>query len=231
MVMRPWSTRTSVNWRRTLRFYERRYEILREIEDTIGISAYRREEDLVGARLPGDGGVIELTPSSLMFQTRRADADAEQLMTAVAMTLKAMEYPRPTEVETSMQHLEPLDDDFPTAITRAVQAVLGGWSTVTGLADFGLLYDGVWKGRTYQAEFGILSKEQVSLRIQGWVSRIAPGNIAEDVPEPAPASLYVDSHWTEAIKDDGEQFSLDTYYADTVTAGGEVAEALMGAIK
>lgn len=50
--VQPWSMTIAVSWRTTLRFYERRYEITREIEDQLGLAAFMHDEDLVGALLP-----------------------------------------------------------------------------------------------------------------------------------------------------------------------------------
>lgn len=232
--IQPWSTRISASWRTTLRFYERRYEILREIEDRIGIAAYRHEEDVVGARLPGSACEVELRPGGLSLRARNPVADVEQLMAAGTIMLKGMDHPRLTDCTARVQHVMPLDSEFAAAVEHSIANVFRGWVARAGMFDYSILYDGTLRGRHYQAEFGVAAGEELAMRLAGWVSRAGPPvteSEADPMEGPPPAALYVDSYWShDPDPDETPIFDLDDYYSEVVLAANEVAEALMESV-
>lgn len=205
---------------------------MREIEDRIGLSAYRHEEDFVGARLPDDACEIELRAGGLMLRARNPEADVEQLMAAGAIALKAMEYPRITATAIRSQHVVPLAAEFQSALASATPSVLGDWTDRVGLYDWSVLYDGIWKGRPYQVEFGIAAAAEMSFRLPGWASRLrdegADRDEADPMEEPPAASLYVESVWSHSPDDDeGNSLNLETHYTEVIAAANEVVEAFM----
>jgi len=166
-----WTQGASIRWRPEFKFYESRTGFLSRLEEKNLIHAWRIAEDEVGVRL--------------------GDDDHEAILSQAAITVIATT-------------LEPKIDRLMTAVELAVAEIklLGQFAETLGVLDYAFLIDGHQEESLYdyQAEFGVVSRKEVPLRLSRMVSRIRSDengrlpNQLETSKLPR-VSLYVESRW------------------------------------
>lgn len=234
MQVSPWSTEVSISWRTTLRFYERRYKIMRRIEDELGIAAYRHEHDSVAARLPEHAGEIELRPDGLIARRLLPEGgNPAEVKRAIEIVLTSMEVTPVVADQAAFKHVLGLGDDFSEVLTESLPKVLPSWASGVGLTDASILYDGVWNGTVYQAEFGIAASGELMARLSGMVSRIAQQPLPwPDYLEGLPgSSLFVESRWflNYSAAADGWA-AIENVYEDALQSSNQVVDRLFEAV-
>lgn len=230
MAEAPWSTALQLNWRSTLRFFERRYEIMREVEDRFGVAAYRHDGDLVAAQLAGGLGLVELEPDGLHVRRTSRDGDVSALREVVALALTSLELPAIRHGRAWFKYVRPLDSDLATAVASSMSSVLGEWRVEAGVTDFALLYDGVWRDRDYQLEFGISTGDQIPARLAGVISRTGH-RFAGMYPDLGPlpdANLFVDISWPvedlTPVQTGSYREGIEGFFSQALQSSGEIVD-------
>jgi hypothetical protein len=196
-----WTQSLSLRWRPELRFYEKRVEILRTLEEEGFLRAFRVHESAIDARLFDSRDALSVRQDGLVLHLRRSDSDLDRALRAVEISLSTLSPSQPRQRSASFQFLTPVDMEFEAAVRQAYGGALGSLRTGSiDVSDWAFLVDLTDDGTTGQIEFGIVRAEEVPLRLSLTVGRIDREFDRESQPPPyaggpeefAPVSLFAD---------------------------------------
>ena len=226
-----------LRWRPELRFYERRIEILRMLQDRSLLEAFRVDAGSIDAELPGYRW-ISMRESGLTLNLLTETMDTNQAWTIVESLIGEIGPLRYTHARASYQHLAELPFDFEEAQTRADDRLYQRLSTdEIALTDWALLADLSAKGPPAskgQIELGIVRRGEVVDRLTRGAGRRAPGmehlgsrNWQPD--EFKAVSLFADSDLICLASAGREEVFLDdarAFWASSRDQMGRLIEAL-----
>lgn len=209
----PWTQVIELNWPRTVRYYQERFNFLGILEEEGLLTSFRSGEDVVAARLGDAEHEAELRPGGITLLLFQPTADFERVRRAAAQAIGLIRPKSLSRIRVSLQYLQPLVLDYDKARQASVEALYGSVLPGRSLRDFAVLLDGAadlpggGDGR-FHAEFGILSRGEVPARLsrmagrRGSVSGQRPHAwIEKEFPE---ASLFVDALWEALGRIDGQ---------------------------
>lgn len=197
----PRSTVVDLRWRPCLAFYEHAVEILRHLEDDRLLRQFRVDEHKVEARL-ADGTHLRIGVVGMAYTAPLGALPADESARITGHVVHALK-PADVELVIFLAHLERLDWNltYEEACKQATTAWLPNLSADIGVFDSAPLVDGT-SGRhslRYQAEFGIVDKDQAPYRLSRMLGNRIEGPLlppreqeARDLP---PLAVFVDSSW------------------------------------
>lgn len=211
-MFEPRTQSVSLRWRPELRFYEKRVEILRLLEQAGHLRAFRVGENFIEGRLFSSRHRLTVTHTSLTVGVLTEDANLDQIWDAVSLAFDMLSPDRGVQVSTVFQHVAPIDLSFDEAVNNAYGDVvgqtalpgirLGDWAV---LADVRLSDEPEASGLT---EFGIVTAKEVPRRLGRSAGRATSGQAPsadQDLWDPedfAPVSLFADSTLHKALAAD-----------------------------
>lgn len=180
----PWTQSLTLNWRAELRFYEKRYEILRHLDENASMWAFRASETLAEARLIDRWQLLSIKQNRASIHLLAPTANAEATWEALEYAVNTIRPRALKSVAVAFQYVEPLDLELDEAIERGHQRILthlavdglhlGDWAVLVDLQ-----LDGV-SGGEGQTEFGIVTPGEVPERFSRDSGRTT---FAEPAPE------------------------------------------------
>lgn len=175
-VLMPWTQSLALAWRPELRFYEKRLEILRALEERGDLWAFRASEDRVQARLVDQWQQMSVRQSGVALHLLSPAADEERSWKALAL---ASEMVQPKEIRSlsiAFQYAVELPIPFADAARRGGRALVAGFGlSGVSVPDWAVLVDVALDealGARGQAEFGIVRALEVPVRLARDVGRI-----------------------------------------------------------
>lgn len=231
-VAPPWTRGLSLSWRPALRFYERRFEILRTLDDAGVLAAFKVEEDEIDARLTG-GHQLSVDSDGLRLDLFGQGADPDPTWEHVEMVSARIEPKQIRSTTTRFQHVIALDLSFADAIAACRERLFPMPALAdVSYQDFALLVDFAGTDdMNAQAEFGVIRAHEVPARLSRRAGRMgAPGPVAGPPWEPkdfGEVSLFVDSRWRLGKAVDREDVhDLKAFWDLTCNRATEFADAL-----
>lgn len=166
-VFDPWTRSLYLAWVPELRFYERRFAVLRHFADAGYLDAFRNREDRTGAMLGGHRAECEVTATSMALHVDRS-ADLDMVQQILGVTLDELQ-PDVHSVAFFAQFVVPLPGplDYDEARQKSANAHLGPVTAAIDLVDYSVLADGRAPGgrQEYQVEYGLLIDEELPDRL------------------------------------------------------------------
>jgi hypothetical protein len=200
--LNPWTQQLGVSWQRTLRFFERRYEVLQEFEGLGLLRQFDIREDRVAVRLGDANHELVFASNRLEAALLQPGAEIERLERAIRIVFKFLAPERLVRPEIRFQWLDRVEKDYDDARRSAAGALFkDGGSTFT---DFALLLDGQIDeaGSIYTLECGIVDAAEAPARLARHAGRLSgrPSLIAplptvwrsESLP---PVAFFCDTVW------------------------------------
>jgi hypothetical protein len=226
-----WTQRINVAWWRSLRFFERRFEVLRTFEDGGLLRQFRVDDDEVGMRLGDANHSLAFGVLGLDGSLYQPDADADRLRNAIRVVFDALEPERLSHATFGLQWLVPLDVSYDEAREAAARVAM----PVNNFQpkDFALFSDGESRDpeATIVLECGVVGVAELPQRLARQVGRMGPPDRsspptlwpADRLPEVA---FFCDSNWiaTQALESLDDLFHL---WEGTQRASAEVVSELM----
>jgi hypothetical protein len=209
----PWTQRITLEWGPELRFYERRIEVLRALEDRGELHAFYVSDTEVRARLHGEDCELVLRRDLLDIALQSPTADAAKGWEAAGIALSAIEPSRPRGFRAYFQHIAPLNVDFVTAVARGRERLfrLPPMEGDVEFTDWAFLADlSAAEEVQGQVEFGIVQRSEIPARLRREVGRAArggggPGVTANlDIAKFADVSLFADSWLRKTYEGPGQ---------------------------
>jgi hypothetical protein len=178
-----WTQRLTVSYRRSLKFYERRLEILRSFEEQGDLFDFRVTDDRVSVRLGGPQHRLGFGATRIDAAVLDPRADSQRVKDAIVSAGDALAPERMVRPIMRFQWLSPLENiSYDEARVAAAQAVF----REDALTDFALIVDGKIEQPSleFQAECGIVDDDEIPSRLSGQRSQVIPGD------DEAPPSLW-----------------------------------------
>jgi hypothetical protein len=198
-VAAPWTQLLEIRWRPALTFYEKRTEILRCLDDSKLLEAFRVETDHVDARLTKPGHALRVRQDGLILEILGQHADADLGWSCVLAALNRIN-PENMIVGSRYQHLEQLDGPFEVAVKAARDRFLlvpdgeeiEDWALVVNLP------------RAATVELGIIRNVEAIPRLTRSVGGMTSAKVQDASGfwrgvEFPPAALFADSHWPGTV--------------------------------
>ncbi len=197
----------SLRWRPTLAVHEARIALLRSLETSKRLRAFQLEVETARAR-------VDTSAEIYIYPDRLTVADADGLPKRDLLSFlfeQVIELVRPdiTRVTARFQHLVPVAHEYDEARAQAVSGLFGSAGRIH-VTDFAVLIDGKQASNpsvVYQAEFGIITREDAPLRLSQAMARVSGGGEHgfdpdhwDDLTRFPHVALYVDSYWHEDRK-------------------------------
>ncbi len=201
-----WGATLQMTWVPTLRYWEQRDALMREVEDVFGLHSFRRRDDSTAVRLPPEGDcTVAILEDGMLAQRFGETGTDGDLMRVVEMALKEID-PTLVDVRMRTRHLLPLDGSFEEEVRGAMQRMIPPIRAI-GTTDFAVTADGITDdGMPFQVNLGIVAPEEIELRMAGLRQQVssAPSPppsmvVIEELRESASAaSLFVEMDWNES---------------------------------
>ena len=138
--MTLWTHRASFSWKQNLNFFERRYDVLRDLEDKGLLRRFQERQDSIAVRLQGPHQLLIFGSESLFIGMLKPQADMAVMRTAVETICRVLE-PEPRGYPNfRFQWLNAWDASYEDARRQSAETFLGTGHPVH-LADFALLVD------------------------------------------------------------------------------------------
>jgi hypothetical protein len=186
-----WTQRLRISFRQTLRFYERRFEIVRHFEELGTLRDFRvHAEDRVALRLGDANHRVGFGPAELDAALFIPGGDIGRVEDAFVYAGDQLEAQRMVRPQITFQWLEEIVGlSYDEARRAAARSVFKPKS----LNDFALLIDGRLDAPalTFQAEVGVVDAAEIPTRLSGSRS----GVVAAD--QEAPPTLWSDERLPE----------------------------------
>jgi hypothetical protein len=195
--MNIWTQRVSCPWRQNIAFYERRYEILRAIEDKGLLRRFQERPNELAVRLQGPHQLVAFRPTGLFLSMLRPDAVSDVVRAVVEVVCGAMS-PDPIGSPTfKFQWLVACETPYDEARKVAAEAFMGE-NHPTQMIDFALVIDGRFDEPfdEYHLSFGVVEAAEAPSRLARGIRRAdeqrdSPPGIwrIEDLP---PVAVFCD---------------------------------------
>ena len=199
--MAPFTQRMNLAWRPALGFFERRYEVLRTLEDDGLLRSFQVRENRISVRLGDPLHVLVFGPESAEVMLLGPDGEFERLMSALETVLRTIRPAGSTRIVIGAQWLERLEIPYKDARHAAASRILGEDGDITD-RDFALLTSGELSEPrvAFDLEIGVVEAAEIPQRLARQAGRI--GKVAPEVPpslwptESLPdVALFADSTW------------------------------------
>jgi hypothetical protein len=217
-----------LEWRPELRFFERRYEILRTLEERGDMWAFHAEEELIQARLFDTHHQLAVRQRSASLHLLTPEPQTDRAWTALEFAVNTIQPKQAHNMALTFQFVDPLAVDFDAAMRRGYGTILRvPGTTIIRPDDWAVLADlklrdpkeGKTEWGSGQTEFGIVSAAEVPSRLRRNIGRVSlverpalSGNEWDDA-EFAPVSLFVDVTFrAPAISGSGTLSALRTFW-------------------
>jgi hypothetical protein len=135
-----WTQRASFSWRQNLNFYERRYDILQELEDKALLRRFQDRKEAIAVRLQGPHQMVIFGEDELFIGMFKPDAAIDVIREAVDVICGALE-PESSGIPVfKFQWLNTWNASYNDARRGSAEAFLGTEHPVR-VVDFALLLD------------------------------------------------------------------------------------------
>jgi hypothetical protein len=177
-AMPIWTQRVEITWRQNLAFFERRYSVLRELEDE-GLLRRFQENDRseISVRVGSAHQTLTFGDDGLVVAALKPESDLQVLRAAVQVVCDALDPRLSGYPELAFQSLTPLVGAYDEVRKAAAEALLGG-GAVGRVGDFAVVLDGDLDEPLddYHLEFGIVEATEVPARLSRRVGFSSSGN-------------------------------------------------------
>jgi hypothetical protein len=226
-----WTQRLNVRWRRTITFFERQYEILRELEANDLLWQFRTEPERISVRVGDAYHRLSFGVGHVEGALLAPDGDLSRIQNAMRIVLEAIEPDRLVRPELSAQWLMPLESDYDEARKAGIAALVG--EVAASVTDWAFVFDGQLESPelTYHLEAGIVQSSEIPSRL----SRVA-GSFTPD-PEAPPTlwathelpdvAFFCDSDFTVADRLEASPDALFSLWEGTRNAAEGVVSGVM----
>jgi hypothetical protein len=190
----PWTQSLALTWRPELRFYEKRFDVLRALEERGELWAFRAHEDRVQARLFDRWQQMSVRQNGASLHLLSPQADPESAWAALVLAFDMIAPTRPRHMSVAFQYVADLPLAFDDAVMRGYGSVLGRFAPKTiKVSDWAVLFDFSMDqpaGVSAMAEFGVLRADEVPVRLARSLGRLR----FVDPPSTSP-ELWEDAHF------------------------------------
>jgi hypothetical protein len=190
----PWTRRFRLSWPESVRYFERRFSVLRRFEDQGLLRQLRVDEDRVSVRLGDANHVVVYGLRSLEGGLLQPDSDQERLQAALEVIFEELQPSRLLRPQISFQWLVSLDRDYDEA--RKTTAVAAWGDAGEPLFDWSALVDGKLErpNLSYRAEFGIVDAAEAPQRLSRQAGHVTTPD-RESPPTLWPVESLPDVAW------------------------------------
>lgn len=183
----------AVEWPPSLRFFERRSDLLAQLESQDLVSAFRWSENLIGVRL-GRGEVLEVSSLGAMLITIGPEARQDKARDALRLAIETLE---PTDLRLTLalfQFMLPVDREYAAARRQSARQLVTPLLPHASLVDWSLLVDGRSRlsNAPFQVEFGVIDEREAPDRLSRQVGRLHGRELA-----PFPEDFFEDHEYSE----------------------------------
>lgn len=194
-----------VDWPPSVRFFDRRSQLLNALKDQGLVSAFRWSENVIGARL-GRAELLEVSSQGALVVTMGPDARLETAQKALMLAIESVG-PEHIWLNTVLfQYILPLDTSYDEARKMTGNRVVGNLMPQAVPLDWSLLVDGRSARSAkslFQVEFGVIDEREAPDRLARRVGRVHSAGLAPfpedffdyDYDYPGSA-LFFDWRWT-----------------------------------
>jgi hypothetical protein len=138
--MALWTHRAGLSWRQNLNFFERRYDVLRELENKGLLRRFQERRENIAVRLRGPHQLVIFGSEGLSIGMLKPDAEIEVIRAAVETICHLLE-PEPRGYPNfRFQWLNAWDTSYDDARRRSAEAFIGA-DHPARVADFALIVD------------------------------------------------------------------------------------------
>ncbi len=201
-VPEPFTQSLTLSWLPELRFFERRYEILRALQDRGDMWAFHASDTGIQARLFDLDHQLTVRQHNASLHLLAPAPQADRAWDVFAFAVTAIQPRQAQTMALTFQFVEPLPLDFDAAIRIAHSSLvhIPGTDAIQA-GDWALLVDlsvSEPEGADGQTEFGIIKATETAPRLRRDISRVtmaeAPTMVADQWEDAqfAPVSLFVD---------------------------------------
>jgi hypothetical protein len=212
-----WTQSLSITWRRSIGYYQQRFNLLERLDKEGLLKAFKADEDEVGGRLRDNAHEILVHPNGLRGNILQPTGDRARLERAIDLTLETIGDLQVNRIALTVQFIIPVEGDYDKARTSSGQTLLGHVVGDIGIADWAVLMDSKpsASGLEGQFEFGILSKNEIPIRLgrragrTGHFSQAAPSIptfFPEGKRELPDVAMFLDGMWVWTGR--GEQVAI-----------------------
>jgi hypothetical protein len=237
-VLAPWTQRLSVAWRPSLGFFEKRYEILRAIEDEKLLHQFLHRDDRISVRLGDPNHIVTFAPDRLEMTVLRPDGDLGRVLNVGQLVLEALRPSRILSPAVQFQWLNPIAQDYEVAKAQLVERLFGQVPHLT-YGDTAALLDVATDepASRGQVEFGLVNASEMPGRLArsvGYMTHLAepeaPASlwVGETLPEVA---FFCDSAWWPIQPPDPAIDAVGKLWEDMREMAGSIVQAFMGTVQ
>jgi len=188
-----WSHTVALAWPPSLRFFERRSDLLAQLESQDLVSAFRWSENVIGARL-GRGEVLEVSSLGAMLITIGPDARPDKARDGLKLAIETVE---PTDLRLTQalfQFMLPVDREYALARRQSARQLITPLLPQASPEDWSLLVDGRSRlsNAPFQVEFGVIDEREAPDRLSRRVGRMHAHELA-----PFPEDFFEDHEYPE----------------------------------
>jgi hypothetical protein len=200
-----WTQSIHVHWPRSFAFLERRFSLLRRLEEHEELTGHRTADEEIGVRFRGNAYRVDVDSISVTISCVASAFDEDFVRQILDIVLESVE-PRSLESILALyQHLTPQVGSAQELQAATATAILGDWTKPASLLDYSISADGTSEGAKLHVDFGIVSEAEIPERLarRAWTVAAEPRDAEmvrywkrRDLPS---AATYVgcDWYWTD----------------------------------
>ncbi len=183
----------TVAWPPSLKFFERRSDLLGQLESQDLVSAFRWSENLIGARL-GRGEVLEVSSLGAMLITIGPDARQDNARNALKLAIETLEPTNLVLAQALFQFMLPVDREYAAARRHSARRLVTPLLPHARPDDWSMLVDGRSRvsNAPFQVEFGVIDEREAPDRLSRRVGRMHAHELA-----PFPEDFFEDHEYPE----------------------------------
>jgi hypothetical protein len=162
-----WTQHVGLHWPNSLAFFERRYEILRSLDERGLLRFFRHGDQRIDVRLGDTDHLLSFGAASMTLSALKPKADLERLATAGGIVIEAIAPSHLSNLTASLQWIGPSHrSDYDQARSGAAETVLGKPARGRYL-DFAAVIDGSipQSNTTYHLEAGVAHAAEIAVRL------------------------------------------------------------------
>ena len=179
--MPAWTQVAFISWRPELRFFERRHEVLRALDDQGMLRAFQWASDSLSARL-GPFELFEVRPSGAAITLGSPRVSHQASRDALEIALEML---KPRQVVFSralVQTVLPIASDAGVTAVKTAQSLLPALSGDVDAQDWAMIFDGSSTVLgLFQVEFGVIRADELIDRVTRQAGRVQPWQPMQDV--------------------------------------------------
>lgn len=233
-----WTQRITLRWQQNLRFYERRYEVLRAFEDAGYLRNFREDEGQMVVRVGSAYQVLSFGSRGMSLGLLSPDADDELLQSAAFEVWTRLEPATVGGPTVELQWLRALPQAYNEARTHAARVLLGAPLNANAV-DFALLYDGRSErpDAHYRLELGIVEAAEAPPRLARVVGRVGgrgDPNISPSLWQAdalPPVALFCDGAWESSDLDDHTLEGIIRRAQDVRRSAGDLVDMIASRVE